>query len=247
MAQNPKKIVLLFAYNSKTYTFAVQEERITTLKDKMIINTILFHNYETYKNKHFAIKDINMKDKYQFGKVNLAPSFNYSRYFNLYKYNDTVYCNVNFQDYIYELGADSVKAKYRLEYGPENISHHQYSTKEEYYALQELYPYYNGEFVELKDYTYIRFRGEDGLELIYDHKSKQTFAMSSGFNRPMTAFFRLPIARIGDNTMVCPLTASELILVRGALKEDEDLKRLYSNLSIDSNPVLFFYDVELNK
>ena len=203
--------------------------------------------YEPYYGASFVIKGLDMKLKYLFGHPGFDNHFNYTRYYNLYSFNDIVYCNVNFEDVIYELGVDSVKAKYRIIYGPDNVNNHQYKTKEEYYALMELYPFFEGEFIELDDYTYLMFRGENGRELFYKHSTKETLALSSGYNNPMISFFRRPLARYGDKTMVCALPVSEALYCKNILMQtspdDKNVTELFSSISVDSNPILFFFDV----
>ena len=92
------------------------------------------------------------------------------------------------------------------------------------------------------------FRGENSRELIYKHSSKDTYALSKGYDNPMISFFRRPIARYNENTLVCVLTASEVMLTKGVLmmtaKDNKDVKALYSSVDPDSNPVLFFFDVD---
>ena len=57
------------------------------------------------------------------------------------------------------------------------------------------------------------------------------------------------MARYKDNTLVCALTASELLVHRSMLSEasiqKETVDRLFSAIDIDSNPVLFFFEVVL--
>ena len=202
---------------------------------------------EPYCGASFVVKDKDMGIRYLFAKTGLDNSFSYSRYYNLYSYDNRVYCNVNFEDFIFELKPDGVKARYRILFGPENVSNHAFETEEQYYKLKAQYPYFEGEFMELDDYTYLMFRGQNGRELFHKHSTKETFALSTGFNDPMTAFFRRPLARYGDRTMVCALPVSEVLACRGILSgpsvNAEEIKKLYSTINVDSNPVLFFYEV----
>lgn len=207
-------------------------------------------NYDPYDNVSFAVRDKKQNVKYLFGLTDYQHEFNYSRYYNLYSFDNVVYCNVNFDDYIYELGLDSVKAKYRIIYGPENVNNHPYKSKEELYSLQRYYPFFEGEFIELSDYTYLMYRGENGLELLYNHSNKETYALSLGFDNPLCAFFRRPLARFGDNTMVCAISASDVYSSRNVLAnrnapndQKEKINALFQNIALDSNPVLFFFEV----
>jgi len=202
-----------------------------------------------YYGASFVVKNQDMDVEYLFAYPGFDNHFNYSRYYNLYSYADKVYCNVNFEDYIYEMDRDGVKAKYRILFGPENVSRHPFKTQEDYLALKKQYPYFEGEFVELDDYTYIMFRGNNGRELIYRHSDKDTYALSSGFNNPLIAFFRRPMARFGQNTLVCALPVSEALLCKGVLTatspQNEEINRFFSSVTADSNPILFFFDIVL--
>lgn len=265
VCQRPDKSIAIF--DELRGNILVYDERgnyIETIKSELFANAMEFIDEELmafdiynrysakmapYGGASFVIRDKEMNNKYFFGTNNKLDNCNYSRYYNLYSFGGNVYCNVNFEDYIFQLSSDSVKAKYRIEYGPENVNRYPYQTKEELYSLQKQYPFFEGEFVELKDYTYLMFRGEDGNELIYNHSTKETIALSSGFNNPMIVFFRRPMARYKDNTLVCALTASELLVHRSMLSEasiqKETVDRLFSAIDIDSNPVLFFFEVVL--
>ena len=81
---------------------------------------------EPYCGASFVVKDKDMGIRYLFAKTGLDNSFSYSRYYNLYSYDNRVYCNVNFEDFIFELKPDGVKARYRIRLTDEEIEQ-QYS------------------------------------------------------------------------------------------------------------------------
>ena len=67
----------------------------------------------------------------------------------------------------------------------------------------------------------------------------------------MLTFWGYPIARYSDNTLVCSVNASQVMLFKDYLLENsgdsKELKQLYDDLSVDSNPVLFFFDLIRNQ
>lgn len=257
-----KSIALLDEISGIVLVYDERGNYIETIKTDLYANAMEFitdelmafdiysrypKSYDPYGDVSFTIRNKNQEIKYLFGLTHFKHGFNYSRYYNLYSYDNVVYCNVNFEDYIYELTSDSVKAKYRIIYGPENVNNYPYKNKEELYSLQDSYPFFEGEFVELSDYTYIMYRGLNGNELFYNHNTKQTVAISSGFNNPLLAFFRRPIARYGENTLVCSLSVTDMLTCRKMLLEgsiqNTEVMDLYQRLELDSNPTLFFFEV----
>jgi hypothetical protein len=236
-------------YIKSIYTNLLSASAMEFISDDLMAYDIYF-KFPTYNEKYgnmsFLINNLNMETKYKFGRTDFKP-FSYTRCYNLYSYDNHVYCNVNFKDCIYELKEDGVKAKYRLLYGPENVTEHSFKTKNEYNELQELYPYFDGDFVELKDYTYVMFSGENGRELLYKHSTKETFALSSEFDNPMVTFFRHPNVRYKDNIMVCALSAAEvcycLMAIIPQTPENNSVKALFPGINIDTNPILFFYEL----
>ena len=194
-----KSIALLDEISGVILVYDERGNYIETIKNNLYANAMEFitdelmafdiydrypKSYDPYGDVSFAVRNKDQETKYLFGLTDFKQGFNYTRYYNLYSYDDVVYCNVNFEDYIYELTSDTVKAKYRIIYGPENVNNYPYKNKEELYSLQDNYPFFEGEFVELSDYTYLMYRGLNGNEMFYNHNTKQTVAISSGFNNP---------------------------------------------------------------
>ena len=85
------------------------------------------------------------------------------------------------------------------------------------------------------------------FDLIYNHKTNTTKSISNYFNSPLLSFFSYPITRYSDNTLVCCANASQVMKYKDNLFEKsgatDELSLLYKDLSADSNPILFFYEV----
>jgi len=114
-----------------------------------------------------------------------------------------------------------------------------------------------GDFIELKDFTYINI-ALFGNEIIYSHSTKQV-TMSNGFynNTPVLASMFMdghePIARFGDNTIVGWIEPFKLVEVKDKFEkcpmtEEERLfiKKIYDGLQEEDNPVLLFYHLNTN-
>lgn len=207
-----------------------------------------------YDNYSFVLKNRDMVIKYLFGKPNHGKGFDLCRNVNLIKCGDSIYGNVNYMDIIYVLDKDGARARYNLIMKPYSGNDFPFSTQEELLANQRKYPSFDGEFIELKDYSYIFYRGHDSekiYSLLYNHKTKTTRAISNGFNEPMSCFFSYPITRYSDNTLVCAVKSSQMNWFKAVLSDTFPdsgfLEDLYSDITYDSNPVLFFYDINTHE
>ncbi len=87
------------------------------------------------------------------------------------------------------------------------------------------------------------------LKLIYDHRTHECTSVSNDSYDPLLSFFTSPKERYSDNTLVESVPLNRIMFFKDMfLKEfpnNESVKKLYSNLEPDSNPVLFFYNVPL--
>ncbi len=251
-----KNHIMLFnergSYVSEINTdlFANSFEFMDTTNIMFNISNRYYRGYKPYDCYSFALKDIEMDIKYLFGYAYFGEDFHMVRNYNLYNYGDTLYCNVNFNDMIYVMGKDGVTAKYSLILKPHSASDFSFKTQDEYESIRKDYPFFDGDFIELKDYSYIHYRGMSSklmFDLIYNHNTKTTKSVSNYFNSPLLSFFSYPITRYSDNTLVCCVNASQVMIFKDNLFEKsgatEELNLLYMDLSADSNPILFFYEV----
>ncbi len=263
------KIVLLDEIKGKMMFFderghyldEIDSEIFATAVEFIDSDNILFDISERYSVGHkpygdysFVLKNRNMDIKYLFGKPNHGKGFNFCRTVNLIKCGDSIYGNVNYMDVIYVLDKDGARAKYNLVLKPYSGSDFPFTTQDELFENHRRYSYFNGEFIELKDYSYIFYRAHENeniYSLLYNHKTKTTRAISNGFDDPMSCFFYFPIARYSDNTLVCAVKSSQMNWFKGtlndALQDSEMLQNLYSDISNDSNPVLFFYQINTHE
>ena len=234
----------------KTDLFANSFEFMDTTNIIFNISNRYYRGYKPYDCYSYALKDMKMDIKYLFGYAYFGEDFHMVRNFNLYNYGDTLYCNVNFKDIIYVMEKDGVSAKYNLILKPHSASDFLFKTQDEYESIRKEYSFFDGDFIELRDYSYIHYRGMSSklmFDLIYNHKTNTTKSISYYFNSPLLSFFSYPITRYSDNTLVCCANASQVMKYKDNLFEKsgatDELSLLYKDLSADSNPILFFYEV----
>lgn len=221
--------------------------------------TMVFDHGTTFRNKElevdggyasYLVKDRKMKTLYKFGATNFEDGFNFTRHYNLYSFDGKVFCNVNFEDIIYEMGRTAVCARYRLLMKPDQSSNYPISTIEDIKKLDNRYNHFNGNFIELKDYSYFNVAIMNpnycATNLLFNHKDKRTYVLINDFNDPMMAFFGIPEYRYGDNCLVSWSSSSSIISHVDFMEEgsdDPNLLKLVDGMKRDDNPVLFFYRI----
>ena len=111
-------------------------------------------------------------------------------------------------------------------------------------------PFFNGDFIELKDGAifHIFESGFPGYRFgIYSNAKQRTFCCNDIRYSPFFCFFDAPKARYGDNTVVVD-TRSDIALAYKdelyKLGKKEEIDEFYKDLTEDSNPVLFFYELK---
>ena len=111
-------------------------------------------------------------------------------------------------------------------------------------------PFFNGDFIELKDGAifHIFESGFPGYRFgIYSNAKQRTFCCDCFRYSPFFCFFDAPKARYGDNTVVVD-TRSDIALAYKdelyKLGKKEEIDEFYKDLTEDSNPVLFFYELK---
>jgi len=193
-------------------------------------NHILYDFYDNIYNKHLT-----------FTKNRL-----------LHKYDDIVYFSPNISDTIFVVSDSAVFARYliKIDYNamPEikkNI------TDTELNVLLEKYFFFNGDFVEMQDYTYINIMTPYSYPpVIYSHKNNKTYLLSVDYTHPLFCFITsAPKAKYGKNCIVLEQPAYKVIAEKDHLYQNagdylSSLDLLFNNMNEDDNPVLFFYHLK---
>ena len=112
-------------------------------------------------------------------------------------------------------------------------------------------PFFYGDFIELKDGA-IFYIYELGLKWyrfgIYSNTKQRTFSCNGLLQNPFFYFFTLESkARYKDNTVVVDMRPDIILAYRDELYrlgKKEEIDEFYKDLTEDSNPVLFFYELK---
>ena len=200
-----------------------------------------------YRNNPFVVTDKNNNIIYgAFQDIN-TENFSFSKLYPLRKFQETVYFSPNFSSTIYEVSDTIVKAKYQIDfkqYKMPGLSND--ITDKQFKEYREKYFYFNGDFIELKDFSYINVATPCGfLTVIYSHKQNKTVLHTGNGNHPFFSFLNIPKARYEDNAIVVDVQAYIIHALKNEFykngKFNELLDSLFENLDEDANPVLFLY------
>ncbi|GHT61444.1 hypothetical protein AGMMS50239_12360 [Bacteroidia bacterium] len=174
--------------------------------------------------------------------------FSYTTNYSLRPFENKIYYSPDFSNIIYSVEDSMVTAKYHL-----NIIYngmpplYKDITNELFSNYSSRYFFFNGDYIELKDFTYINIYTPFGYPfVVYSHATKETVLSTEQGSHPFYRFFKgiAPKARYGDNTIVFEITAADITVWKEDLYKEEKNRKLlddlYKDLTSDSNPVLFF-------
>jgi hypothetical protein len=203
--------------------------------------------FGTNKNKSLIVTDFRNNIRYGAFEDLYNSDFNFVRHRPLRKFQ-SVYYSPNISNMIYEIKDTIIEAKYFIDIVWNGMPElHKDITDEQWEEYCKKYFFFNGDFIEMKDFTYINIATPQGYpSAIYSHNKKETFLSSGSGNHPFFVFLdAAPKARYKDNVIVVDVQpyiihACKQDLYRGG-KYTALLDSLFENLSEDSNPVLFFY------
>ena len=167
------------------------------------------------------------------------------------KFEDRVLYNNPNTDSIYLLTSNSIELAYHLNIkGAKPMIINEDITNDLLREHRRNNPFFNGDFIELKDGAifHIFESGFPGYRFgIYSNAKQRTFCCNDIRYSPFFCFFDAPKARYGDNTVVVD-TRSDIVLAYKdelyKLGKKEEIDEFYKDLTEDSNPVLFFYELK---
>ena len=202
---------------------------------------------ENLVNNPLIVTDKNDKVLYGACRDFFSEKFNFITLRPLRKIGEEVYFSPNYVNMIYVVKDTTVEAKYRIRIPGGGFPSFENITNERFEEYRDKYYSFDGDFMELKGYTYINIRAPWGYPaVVYFHKQKETFLTSGSGNHPFYTFLsKEPLAQYRDNCIVVEAHAYQVIHHKAYLYKDgqynELLDSLFENLTEDSNPVLFFY------
>ena len=184
--------------------------------------------------------------------------FNYIFNSPMRKFDSEIYYVPNFNNTIFQIKRDSAIAKYYI-----NIEHNgmpsvnKNTTDEQFVDYTNKYFYFNGDFIELKSFTFIKIATPTSYPfVIFSHNTNRTYFNSRLANNPLYLFSEYPNAipknRYKENAVVIDIPAYVIVSEKEAFynviqpKDKKMLDDLYNGLTEDDNPVLFFYYINKN-
>ncbi|WP_321481211.1 6-bladed beta-propeller [uncultured Bacteroides sp.] len=189
---------------------------------------------------------------FSFFKDIYRKDFHYTKNRTLRKFEGSVYYSPNISDTIYLVKDSVVEAKYYINITQKNVTNMGFETREQFYSLLNDGYFFNGDFIELKDFTYINIMAPWGYpSVVYVHSTKKAFLNSGVGSHPFFSFLMgSPKARYKENCIVCDVPSYIVLASKtklyGIKKSDPLLDPLFDDLTEDSNPILFFFHLNKN-
>ena len=206
----------------------------------------------------YLLTDLDFNIKYTFGKDYSYKNPSFQRYSeDFLKTDGIIYGRLHLGNTIFEFDKDSVKARYELSlkddvlYAP---SIEDLSTDGLYNEKRLQEPSFSGCFLFCKDYSCYKMMFPERARLytwfFMSNKTGNILTLSVESDDPVLSKFHNPLARWSDNTLVQDISPTTLL----ALKDDilsnsmvENPEALFDGLTLEDNPVLFFYTFNPDK
>jgi hypothetical protein len=206
----------------------------------------------------YLLTDSELNIKYTFGKDPSYKNSSFLRYTEAFlKTDGKIYGRLNLGNTIFEFGTDSVKAIYELSlkddvlYAP---SIEDLSTEGLYTEKRLKQPSFSGCFHVCKDYScYKMMFPERKLLYTWFFKSNKTgsiLTLSTESDDPVLRCFDNPLVRWSDNTLVQDISPTTLLARKDDILSNsmvENPEALFDGLTLEDNPVLFFYTFNPDK
>ena len=203
-------------------------------------------NSDTFKGASLCISS-NNKIASLFGKShNESDAFNHKKTNTLFSYNNIVFYTPSWENYIYEITDNNIKAKYYIDL-KDDVLDYTFSTNEEFYQLVEQHNLFNGSFIEMENYTWLNFKipNANNPPVIYSHKNKTAYKLSPNLSNPLLTYLHMPKALYSENTIAETASALSLYINKSTiytfLGDCAFTDSLYNGLTLDDNPVVFLF------
>lgn len=182
------------------------------------------------------------------GSFILSPSY------PLRKFGNELYFNLPYSDTFYKVTGESVSKAYKINFIGGGAPPIEKGMDCRVYSELLDKVIYCEDFTILKDaavFELRRPRGYGSPFVVYSFKSKKTYNCNMTSNNPLFNFHDIPIARDGDNTLVVPNSSLKLIGMKENMYNSPNidnitLSKLYDGITEESNPVLFFFHINVD-
>ena len=228
-------------------------------EDKYILHLDGVNNNgeKKYDKSSFVVVDKKFKPLYGIGTTLISEDFTWAYLNNYFPTGNEMMCIANMQDVIYLVNSKGYQAKYKFVIQPNSLYDQKYSNDKVFAEMDYYYSRFNGSFIELEDLScFSLLKGENGKidftnSIIYNHKTHSTKILDMESSDPLSLFLNKPITGYKHNTLVSLSSADAIISINQRLIElgdyNESMAALCDGLTVDSNPVLFFYDIDIKE
>ncbi len=256
----PQKKILYFDLNGKF----ISSERQSFMLDYFeyidvnhkAFNVIGMYDYAYGNHKGNALIVTGLTDNILYGAFKDTYHVDFDFVINrpLKKFSEQVYFSPNFSDSIFIVENDKVIPKYYIDIRTNGISKSDKKnlTNKKLYDLRSRCFYFNGDFIETNDFTFINIATPWGYPFaIYSHEIHDVFLTTGEFTNPLYTFCTSePIARFKENEVVFPVDAYVIYNSKDALYTIKEYKsvldELYKDLDVNSNPILLICQININ-
>jgi hypothetical protein len=252
----PQSRVIFYTYDGKYVDMITKMPFLYDYFEYLKSGNIAYNTYSLFdpklgKNKDNQLILTSPDNEVIYGSFKdiYSDHFHYTKHHILRNFAQNIYFSPIASDTIFEIRDTIVKAKYYIDLGKKKMPKiSEDMTDDDFAALLENHFYFNGDFIELKDFTYVNIMlPREYPAAVYSHSKKKTFLSTGTGNHPLFNFLfnNAPKARYKENCIVVDCQSHLIFSQKQELYQyslyKEQLDSLYMDLDEDSNPVLFFY------
>ncbi len=220
--------------------------------------SVISGNKKIIEKSCYVLTDSKFNVKYAFGDDHSYNNPSFCLYMeDFLKSDGKIYCRLDHGNTIFELNRDSVIAKYELSLKGEKLyipTIEDLSTPDLYTENRLKMPSFSGCFFFCKDYSCFKMLFPE-REYLYtwffkSNKTGNILTLSTESDDPILSRFYNPLARWSDNTLVQDVSPTALLSYKDEILSKsivENPEALFDGLSLEDNPVLFFYTFNPDK
>lgn len=149
---------------------------------------------------------------------------------------------------IYEFTETGPEIIHYVKIIPDDFSGYKYEDTDSFFKGQRLHQSLDENFIETDSYSYFSVSQDYQQDYLYSHSDRKLYRLKTRFNRLILGFFFRPITSLNNDWMV---SVSEPFVIYGLANQfpnleqmDEELYGLKQKISLDDNPVIFFYHIK---
>lgn len=214
--------------------------------------------YKEIEKSCYVLTDTKGEIVYTFGEDHSYKNPTFQSYSDeVLKFDGRVFGRLDHGNTIYEFEKDSVRARCELSLKEKELyapTVEDMSTPGVYKEKRLKDPSFSGFFFFCKDYSCYKLMFPERMKLytwfFRTNGTERILTLSTESDDPILSSFYNPIARFNDNTLVQDISPLSLLSKKDVIMEKsiiENLDKLFEDLTLEDNPVLFFYTFDFNK